>query len=153
MEQHLRAPLWFNTIALLTSLAAAVTEFSEQSTGPIHVKAGVINNYNALRRGTMQPKEVVLAWIEAFNQADCDALVKFYADDATNHQVAEQPVELALVPKQPDISQAQRRFRRGPRAATERTAVRTSSPSTMVVCPTTTPPRMRLNWPGEAYHR
>ena len=41
----------------------------------------------------MQPKDVVLAWVEAFNRADCDALVNFYADDAINHQVAERPVK------------------------------------------------------------
>jgi limonene-1,2-epoxide hydrolase len=41
----------------------------------------------------MQPKEIVLAWIEAFNRADIDALTAFYSDDAINHQVAETPVE------------------------------------------------------------
>lgn len=41
----------------------------------------------------MTPKEVILRWIEAFNQADADALASFYTDDAINHQVAESPVE------------------------------------------------------------
>lgn len=40
----------------------------------------------------MQPRQLVEAWIEAFNRADPDALAAFYADDATNHQVAESPV-------------------------------------------------------------
>ena len=41
----------------------------------------------------MQPKELVQAWVEAFNRADAEALADFYSDDATNHQVAEQPVQ------------------------------------------------------------
>ncbi|MGE0256632.1 MAG: nuclear transport factor 2 family protein [Alphaproteobacteria bacterium] len=40
----------------------------------------------------MRPKELVLAWVEAFNSADPDALAAFYAEDAVNHQVAEAPV-------------------------------------------------------------
>jgi hypothetical protein len=41
----------------------------------------------------MRPKDVVLAWVDAFNRADSNALAAFYADDAINHQVAERPVE------------------------------------------------------------
>ena len=41
----------------------------------------------------MQPRELVHAWVEAFNRADVDALADFYADDAMNHQVAEAPVK------------------------------------------------------------
>ncbi|MCE9560299.1 MAG: nuclear transport factor 2 family protein [Armatimonadetes bacterium] len=41
----------------------------------------------------MQPKELVIAWVQAFNRADVDALVDFYAEDAVNHQVANAPVE------------------------------------------------------------
>jgi limonene-1,2-epoxide hydrolase len=41
----------------------------------------------------MRPKEVVAAWVEAFNRADVDALAAMYAEDAVNHQVAESPVE------------------------------------------------------------
>jgi limonene-1,2-epoxide hydrolase len=40
----------------------------------------------------MSPKEVVQAWVQAFNRADVDALAGFYAQSATNHQVAESPV-------------------------------------------------------------
>ena len=40
----------------------------------------------------MTPKELVNAWVDAFNQGDAEALAHFYADDAVNHQVAEQPV-------------------------------------------------------------
>lgn len=40
----------------------------------------------------MRPKELVQAWVEAFNRADPDALAAFYAEDAVNHQVAEAPV-------------------------------------------------------------
>lgn len=41
----------------------------------------------------MTPKQLVKAWVEAFNRADADALAAFYAENAVNHQVAESPVE------------------------------------------------------------
>jgi limonene-1,2-epoxide hydrolase len=41
----------------------------------------------------MSPKEVVKAWIEAFNRADAEALAALYAENAINHQVAERAVE------------------------------------------------------------
>ena len=40
----------------------------------------------------MQPRELVQAWVAAFNRADPDALAAFYTEDAVNHQVAESPV-------------------------------------------------------------
>lgn len=40
----------------------------------------------------MQPRQLVIAWVEAFNRADVEALAAFYTDDATNHQVAEAPI-------------------------------------------------------------
>lgn len=40
----------------------------------------------------MKPRDLVQAWVEAFNQADVDALASFYTEDAINHQVAESPV-------------------------------------------------------------
>lgn len=39
----------------------------------------------------MRPKEVVSKWVDAFNNADVQALVALYHDDATNHQVANTP--------------------------------------------------------------
>jgi limonene-1,2-epoxide hydrolase len=41
----------------------------------------------------MQPRDIVKAWVDAFNRRDVEALAAFYADDAINHQVAESPVE------------------------------------------------------------
>jgi ketosteroid isomerase-like protein len=38
------------------------------------------------------PKQVVEAWVEAFNRGDATALGAMYHDDATNHQVANEPV-------------------------------------------------------------
>lgn len=35
----------------------------------------------------MSPKELVLKWVEVFNNKDAIALANFYADDAINHQV------------------------------------------------------------------
>lgn len=40
----------------------------------------------------MKPRELVEAWVEAFNQRDVDRLASFYREDATNYQVAESPV-------------------------------------------------------------
>ena len=40
----------------------------------------------------MRPKQLVQAWVDAFNRADVDALASMYEADATNHQVAESPV-------------------------------------------------------------
>jgi limonene-1,2-epoxide hydrolase len=41
----------------------------------------------------MKPKDVLMKWIEAFNNADVDAIASFYDDDAINHQVANAPVQ------------------------------------------------------------
>jgi limonene-1,2-epoxide hydrolase len=41
----------------------------------------------------MRPKQLVQAWIEAFNRKDAAALAAMYHEDAVNHQVAEAPVE------------------------------------------------------------
>lgn len=41
----------------------------------------------------MTPRELVAAWVEAFNRADAETLAAFYAETAINHQVAEAPVE------------------------------------------------------------
>ena len=40
----------------------------------------------------MRPRELVRAWVEAFNRADVESLAALYSEDATNHQVAESPV-------------------------------------------------------------
>jgi ketosteroid isomerase-like protein len=41
----------------------------------------------------MTPRQLVQAWVEAFNRADVDALASFYITGAVNHQVAETPVQ------------------------------------------------------------
>lgn len=40
-----------------------------------------------------RPKNIVRAWVEAFNRADADEMAGFYHEEAVNHQVAEKPVE------------------------------------------------------------
>ena len=40
-----------------------------------------------------RPKDVVLAWVEAFNRADAVGLAALYAADATNHQVIWEPIK------------------------------------------------------------
>ena len=39
------------------------------------------------------PKEVVQAWVGAFNRADVNELVSLYHKDAVNHQVAYEPLK------------------------------------------------------------
>jgi len=41
----------------------------------------------------MKPKEVLLEWIEAFNNADYEAVSNLYNDNAINHQVANEPIQ------------------------------------------------------------
>lgn len=38
------------------------------------------------------PVEVVQTWVDAFNAADVGALTALYAEDATNHQVVQEPI-------------------------------------------------------------
>lgn len=40
----------------------------------------------------MTPKEVLQKWIEAFNKADSETISELYAENATNHQVTNEPV-------------------------------------------------------------
>ncbi|WP_321831758.1 nuclear transport factor 2 family protein [Thalassovita sp.] len=40
----------------------------------------------------MTPKQVVQAWVAAFNAGDAKAISAFYAEDAVNHQVANELV-------------------------------------------------------------
>ena len=42
---------------------------------------------------SMSPRDLVKAWVEAFNKADPAALADFYTETAINHQVAEAPVK------------------------------------------------------------
>ncbi len=41
----------------------------------------------------MRPKEVLLQFVDAFNQSDAETLSSLYAEDAVNHQVASTPVQ------------------------------------------------------------
>ena len=40
----------------------------------------------------MKPKDILLQFIEAFNNADTNALSELYDENAVNHQVANEPV-------------------------------------------------------------
>lgn len=40
----------------------------------------------------MNNKELVLKWVDAFNNADVDALSEMYTPDAINHQVANEEI-------------------------------------------------------------
>jgi len=40
----------------------------------------------------MTPRQVVEEWVRRFNAADPDALAELYREDATNHQVVQEPV-------------------------------------------------------------
>jgi limonene-1,2-epoxide hydrolase len=39
-----------------------------------------------------KPKDVVRAWVDAFNRSDVEALARLYAEDAVNHQVMWEPL-------------------------------------------------------------
>ncbi len=40
----------------------------------------------------MRPKQIVQAWVDAFNRRDADQIASLYTEDAVNHQVANEPV-------------------------------------------------------------
>jgi len=40
----------------------------------------------------LTPRDVLEEWIAAFNRADVEAITELYAENATNHQVANEPV-------------------------------------------------------------
>jgi limonene-1,2-epoxide hydrolase len=40
----------------------------------------------------MTPRQVVEEWVPRFNAADADAIAELYREDATNHQVVQEPV-------------------------------------------------------------
>jgi hypothetical protein len=40
----------------------------------------------------MTPKELIKKWVDVFNTADAKTIALLYADDAVNHQVANEPV-------------------------------------------------------------
>jgi hypothetical protein len=40
----------------------------------------------------MTPKDILQKWIDAFNKADLEIISDLYADNAVNHQVANDPV-------------------------------------------------------------
>lgn len=40
----------------------------------------------------MTPRELIEAWVAAFNEGDADKIATFYAQNAINHQVANEPV-------------------------------------------------------------
>ena len=41
----------------------------------------------------MTPKELLKMWVEAFNRGVAEEVADFYANNAINHQVAEEPVK------------------------------------------------------------
>ncbi|HYE59537.1 MAG TPA: nuclear transport factor 2 family protein [Rhodothermales bacterium] len=41
----------------------------------------------------MRPKDVVIAWVDAFNRADVEGLAALYSPTAVNHQVNQDPIE------------------------------------------------------------
>jgi limonene-1,2-epoxide hydrolase len=41
----------------------------------------------------MRPRELIVAWVEAFNRGDPEEMAAFHAEHAVNHQVVREPVE------------------------------------------------------------
>ncbi len=40
----------------------------------------------------MTPRQILEKWIDAFNKADTNVISILYADNAVNHQVANEPI-------------------------------------------------------------
>jgi limonene-1,2-epoxide hydrolase len=40
----------------------------------------------------MTPRQVLEKWLDAFNRGDTETISSLYADNATNHQVANEPI-------------------------------------------------------------
>ena len=40
----------------------------------------------------LRPKEVVCKWVDAYNNHDVEKITSLYHENATNHQVANEPV-------------------------------------------------------------
>jgi limonene-1,2-epoxide hydrolase len=40
----------------------------------------------------MRPKEILIQWVDAFNNADVDIISELYDNNAINHQVANEPI-------------------------------------------------------------
>ena len=40
----------------------------------------------------MNPKELIINWVEAFNEGNADKISEFYHHDAINHQVTNEPI-------------------------------------------------------------
>ncbi len=62
------------------------------SCGVVDGDGGNRNLYKRKISGNLTPKETLLNWIDAFNNADAKTLSEFYSDDAVNHQVVAEPV-------------------------------------------------------------
>ncbi len=41
----------------------------------------------------MRPRDLVKAWVDAFNRGNADEMARFYHDDAMNHQMPHEPAE------------------------------------------------------------
>ncbi len=41
----------------------------------------------------MEPRELVTNWVSAFNRADADEIAAYYAEEAVNHQVIQNPIK------------------------------------------------------------
>ncbi len=41
----------------------------------------------------MQPKELIIQWVDLFNQGDASKIAELYHEDAVNHQVANESIE------------------------------------------------------------
>ncbi|MGV3762936.1 nuclear transport factor 2 family protein [Parapedobacter sp.] len=48
----------------------------------------------------MTPKEILQKWIDAFNKADVETISNLYDDNATNHQVTNEPIVGKIAIKQ-----------------------------------------------------
>jgi limonene-1,2-epoxide hydrolase len=60
--------------------------------GDLHSPQPLMRALRPTRDRAMEPKQIVQAWVEAFNKSDVELITSFYSEDAINHQVANEPV-------------------------------------------------------------
>ncbi len=61
--------------------------------GVVQGDGGNRNLYKRKIGGELTPRETLLNWIDAFNNADAKNLSEFYTEDAINHQVVTEPIK------------------------------------------------------------
>ena len=87
-------PLGGETIRKVHALSDALTLDADFTLGNTQLgEDDIVAAFKkALDEKSVRPRQLVQAWVTAFNRADPNGLADLYAENAVNHQVAESPV-------------------------------------------------------------